>query len=246
MKWFHNPTSMDDVKKQYKALIRVYHPDNGGDVDKMKEINVEYNELCNYFEKGGPNPNNPYRSYTDNGAAADGFSNMIRPVIEQEMNTTISIALNALRLFPAIQSKYDKLIQHPPVQIYKDFSTVLKVTYEEMQHKGVSSQTNYQFINFMNQLESIRRESYRMYQQACSQYSHSFELEINDLYSAVGNTLKEQILLAKQNKGAFYSQGNYGGFGGYGNTSYPPNAGGCDDCCQCLGLMMCCDCIDCC
>lgn len=42
---FKNVKSFEDLKAQYKALLKANHPDNGGDVEKMKEINVEYDAL---------------------------------------------------------------------------------------------------------------------------------------------------------------------------------------------------------
>lgn len=250
MKWFNNPTSMDEVKKQYKALIRVYHPDNGGDLDKMQEINMEYNELCARFEKGSTGYSD-YSSYSGYGrnsgySSTDEFSNMVRPIIEQEMNKTVTIVLRALQIYPSIQSKYDKLINHESVRIYNDLPTVLKVAYEEMQRTPVAAQMNYQFIGLMSELENVRRSTRQTYESACRQYGHNLDQELNDLYSAVGNTVKEQILAAKQSGGAFYGGGNRGFYGSDYNSSYPHRNDGCDDCCQCLGLMMCCDCMNCC
>lgn len=45
MKHFKNVKSFDDLKKQFKELLKKYHPDNGGDVEIMKEVNVEFDSL---------------------------------------------------------------------------------------------------------------------------------------------------------------------------------------------------------
>ncbi|MCM1218797.1 MAG: molecular chaperone DnaJ [Lachnospiraceae bacterium] len=45
MKNFKNIKSFEDLKAQYKGLLKINHPDNGGDVAKMQEINVEYDAL---------------------------------------------------------------------------------------------------------------------------------------------------------------------------------------------------------
>ena len=42
---FKNVNSFEDLKKQYKELLKANHPDNGGDVEKMQEINIEYDAL---------------------------------------------------------------------------------------------------------------------------------------------------------------------------------------------------------
>ena len=44
-KFFKNVNSFEDLKKQYKELLKANHPDNGGDVEKMQEINIEYDAL---------------------------------------------------------------------------------------------------------------------------------------------------------------------------------------------------------
>lgn len=48
MKWFNHPTNLEELKSQYKKLAMQNHPDRGGNVEVMKEINREYDEL---FEK---------------------------------------------------------------------------------------------------------------------------------------------------------------------------------------------------
>lgn len=41
-KYFKSVESYKDLKNQYKKLLKENHPDNGGDLETMKEINVEY------------------------------------------------------------------------------------------------------------------------------------------------------------------------------------------------------------
>lgn len=45
MKWFNDPQTLEELKKQYKALAMEYHPDRGGNTSDMKAINAEYDEL---------------------------------------------------------------------------------------------------------------------------------------------------------------------------------------------------------
>ena len=55
--------SIDEIKKAYRALAMKHHPDKGGDVERMKNINVAYQILSekkqNYDARlrGGFQPN---------------------------------------------------------------------------------------------------------------------------------------------------------------------------------------------
>ena len=42
MKYFKNVTSYEDLKNQYRNLLKANHPDNGGNEETMKEINIQY------------------------------------------------------------------------------------------------------------------------------------------------------------------------------------------------------------
>lgn len=44
-KYFKSVKSYDNLKNQYKKLLKENHPDNGGDLEVMKEINVQYDAL---------------------------------------------------------------------------------------------------------------------------------------------------------------------------------------------------------
>ncbi len=41
----------EDIKKQYRFLARRYHPDRGGDPEKMEQINKAYSVLMKYIEE---------------------------------------------------------------------------------------------------------------------------------------------------------------------------------------------------
>lgn len=50
MDWFNGVTSINELRVQYKRLLMKYHPDNGGDVSDMQEINAEYDSLFNHLK----------------------------------------------------------------------------------------------------------------------------------------------------------------------------------------------------
>ena len=45
--FFSGVGSKQSIKKRYRDLIKIYHPDNiDGDTETIQEINDEYNKLC--------------------------------------------------------------------------------------------------------------------------------------------------------------------------------------------------------
>ena len=42
MKYFTNCTTLDELKKEYRRLVMLHHPDKGGNDDIMKQINNEH------------------------------------------------------------------------------------------------------------------------------------------------------------------------------------------------------------
>ena len=45
MKWFKGIKTIEELRKMYRELLKEHHPDNGGNVSDMQEINSEYDVL---------------------------------------------------------------------------------------------------------------------------------------------------------------------------------------------------------
>lgn len=43
--WFAGVDDVQSLRTRYRELLKRYHPDNGGDVETMKEINAEYDRI---------------------------------------------------------------------------------------------------------------------------------------------------------------------------------------------------------
>ena len=74
MKHFTNIKSLAELKKQYRTLAITNHPDKGGKVEIMQEINNEYDQLYKIWVNAMPEQARPTESaeqsrkfYTANG-----------------------------------------------------------------------------------------------------------------------------------------------------------------------------------
>ncbi len=45
MTYFKSINTLEELRKQYRDLLKIHHPDNGGNVSDMQEINTEYDRL---------------------------------------------------------------------------------------------------------------------------------------------------------------------------------------------------------
>lgn len=68
LKWFKDCKTQKEAKSLYHALCRKYHPDLGGDVATMQEINSEFERV---FERL-PKDSNNTKSTSDNEQTATG------------------------------------------------------------------------------------------------------------------------------------------------------------------------------
>ena len=51
MKDFTNCRTLDELKKEYRRLAMIHHPDHGGDTATMQAINGEYHERFEVLKK---------------------------------------------------------------------------------------------------------------------------------------------------------------------------------------------------
>lgn len=85
MKYFKNVNNLEELRKQYRKLVKQNHPDNGGSEEAIKTINVEYELLFKMLEKNDTKTNaNKYDTKADE---------MLRAVINNIINLNIDIEI---------------------------------------------------------------------------------------------------------------------------------------------------------
>lgn len=52
--YFEHCTSLDELRAEYRILIKINHPDVGGDAETMKVINNEYDFRFDELKRGTP------------------------------------------------------------------------------------------------------------------------------------------------------------------------------------------------
>jgi len=81
LKWFNlaEYANLGDLKKAYKALVYIHHPDHNGDLENMKEINIEYEYAFEWVKNHPRQESDTYANKHHN--IEDGFREVIINVV---------------------------------------------------------------------------------------------------------------------------------------------------------------------
>lgn len=82
MKWFSNPQTLEELKKQYKKLAMQHHPDIGGNIQDMQEINAEYDRFFEMLKNTHQTVDGKtYTAKTETAETAAEFKDIINHIV---------------------------------------------------------------------------------------------------------------------------------------------------------------------
>ena len=84
MTYFTNIQTLEELRKEYKRLVKENHPDNGGSEEAIKVINVEYEISIHILEKTDTASSNKFNMREDE---------MLRAIINAIVNLNIEIEI---------------------------------------------------------------------------------------------------------------------------------------------------------
>lgn len=97
-KWFTEVKTVEELRKRYRQLLKQYHPDNGGNLEAMQEINSEYDRLFAILSKENNSSNHSY-TYEEN----EHFKEILNKIIG--FNMTVEIIGSWIWCFDCYQYK---------------------------------------------------------------------------------------------------------------------------------------------
>jgi len=94
MKWFTNVRTVEELRKQYRQLMKKHHPDVGGNTEDAKEINSEYDHLYAALSRKEaqerPQGEQEYQDTTEDKAAED---RAIRAILDALVNVDADVEI---------------------------------------------------------------------------------------------------------------------------------------------------------
>lgn len=177
-KYFKNIKSYEDLKTQFKELLKVNHPDNGGDVSVMQEINAEYDALFRIWKN---------RHEKDTGASVNETADSTRSMFYTEFgfkgknhdwNRSLKEVAAIVRSYVkekyptykfSVRTSYASMCQElhvdlkeSPVEIYKSFDELTESDKYDLMRK---MRHNYLFeLNCWND-EELKAEFERIWKE---------------------------------------------------------------------------------
>lgn len=84
MKYFQNINNLEELRTAYRALLKKFHPDNGGSEEATKEINLEYEKLFQILKNRSGADKKKYNTQEDEN---------LREVLQQIINLNVNIEI---------------------------------------------------------------------------------------------------------------------------------------------------------
>lgn len=206
MKYFTSCTTLDELKKEYRRLAMLNHPDHGGNEETMKAINNEYDAVFPAFRldynRTAATPTKETAEstrrefYTQNGWKGSRYNSsrslkeiaeLVRKFIKEQFPTYKF----------SVRTKYASMCQElivemkeAPCKVYKDFSDLTE----------------------QDKLDLIHRMEYNNVFTLTSWYDSDLEQEFTRIWNANGNwyrCISDQIKAAAEAVDDYVNSFNY-------------------------------------
>lgn len=82
-KWFAGVATIEELRRRYRELLKQFHPDNGGDEETMKAINIEYDKLFDVLNK--ESKSDDQTDTYDQDAENQAFKEILNQIIGYKM-----------------------------------------------------------------------------------------------------------------------------------------------------------------
>lgn len=192
-KYFKNVKSYDDLKSQYKALLKANHPDNGGDLETMKEINVEYDALFPIWknrkevETGAPvqetADSTRHQFYTENGwegsrhdwnRSLKEVAQIVRAYVKEKYPT---YKFSVRTSYASMCKELHVELKESPIEIYKKFDELTPDDFIEIS-KALYMWNDGDRMDFLNATD---KEKKKMIDESTNRYKNI----VNDITKKV-------------------------------------------------------------
>lgn len=165
-KYFNRVTSYSNLKDQYFKLLKLHHPDNGGDVEIMQEINAQYEALFKIWKdrqesETGEKVEETAQStkmhfYTANGWAGSNYNgNLTLKEIAKIVRYYVKEKYPTCKF--SIRTKYASMCQELHAELL-ELPAPLYKTVEDLKNEGLTEVATYEYNGEIKNYEKYKEE----------------------------------------------------------------------------------------
>lgn len=192
-KYFKNVKSFEDLKSQYKTLLKKHHPDNGGDVEIMKAVNVEFDSLFPIWKNRIEKETGETLKETADGVRSQFYTQFGWEGRNHSWNRTLKEVAQIVRAYVkekyptykfSVRTSYASMCQElhvelkeSPIDIYKKFDELTPEDFLEIS-KRLYRRSDGDRLDFLNASEEEKRK-------AIEESTDRYKNIVNDVTKAV-------------------------------------------------------------
>lgn len=183
-KYFKNVKSYEDLKSQYKTLLKENHPDNGGDLEAMKEINVEYDALFQIWKN---------RKETETGAPVNETADSTRRQFytdfgwegkNHDWNRSLKEVAQIIREY--VKEKYPTY----KFSVRTSYASMCQELHVELKESPIEIYKNFEELTDEDKNCLIRRMRYNNLFNLDSWFDYELKAEFERIWNEHGNFYK--------------------------------------------------------
>lgn len=194
-KYFKSVKSYDDLKNQYKKLLKENHPDNGGDLEVMKEINVQYDALFQIWKNKKEAETGEEIKETADSTRTQFYTMFGWEGSNHAWNRSLKEVAQIVRAYVkekyptykfSVRTSYASMCQElhvtlkeSPIEIYKTFEELNSDDFQEISKRLFM--WDYNTENRINFLNASAEEKEKTIEESNSKYAHI----LNDVTKSV-------------------------------------------------------------
>ena len=183
-KYFKNVKSFDDLKKQYKNLLKKNHPDNGGDLEVMKEINVEFDALFPIWKSRKEQNDGESINETAEGVRSKFYTQFGWEGSNHNWNRSLKEVAQIVRAY--VKEKYPTY----KFSVRTSYASMCQELHVELKESPIEIYKTFEELTEEDKIELIRRMRHNNLFVLNSWFDYELKAEFERIWGQRGNYYK--------------------------------------------------------
>ena len=184
-KYFKNIKNLEDLKNQYKKLLKANHPDNGGDVEAMKDINCEYDALFPIW-KNRHNAEQPQNQTTEtaDSTRSQFYTEFGWEGKNHDWNRSLKEVAQIVRAY--VKEKYPTY----KFSVRTSYASMCQELHVELKESPIEIYKTFEELTDSDKNDLIRKMRYNHLFTLESWFEHELKAEFERIWNENGNFYK--------------------------------------------------------